>query len=119
MQRDLSSVLTALGAPAVASPTVSRTWLVAACVLIVAGLGIGGLLVQRSQRRHWARDQAIPEATRITLDRPLAAFLLLQRAQSYLPADSQVTELLRSSTRPVSVIAIGRIDRGSRLLRGQ
>jgi dienelactone hydrolase len=105
MQRDLSSVLTALGAPAVASPTVSRTWLVAACVLIVAGLGIGGLLVQRSQRRHWARDQAIPEATRITLDRPLAAFLLLQRAQSYLPADSQVTELLRSSTRPVSVVS--------------
>ena len=105
MQRDLSSVLAGLGAPAVNSRAASRTWLAAWSVFIVTALGIGGFFVHRSDRRHWARDQAIPEAARIALDRPLAAFLLLQRAQSYLPADSQVTELLRTSTRRVSVLS--------------
>ncbi len=105
MQRELSSVLAGLDAPAVAPRAALRTWLVAGVVVLIATLVIGGFLVQRSERRHWAREQAIPEAARTALDRPLAAFLLLQRAQKYLPADSQVTDLLRASTTRVSVLS--------------
>ena len=103
MQRDLSAVLAGLDAPAVAPRGVRKTWLLASGVLVLAVLGVGASLVQRSERRQWAREQAIPEATRTALDHPLAAFLLLQRALQYLPADSQLTEALRSSTAHVSV----------------
>ena len=103
MQHDLSSVLAGVDAPAAAPKGVRKTWLVAGGLAFLTALVVGGLLVQRSQRRQWAREQAIPEASRIALDHPLAAFLLLQRALHYLPADSAGTALLRASTRRVAV----------------
>ena len=103
VQRALSSVLAGLDAPAIAPRGIRRTWFVAGSVAFVVALAIGGFVFQRADRRRWAREQAVPEATREALDHPLAAFLLLQRAQRYVPADSQVTALLVASTRSVSV----------------
>jgi serine/threonine protein kinase/dienelactone hydrolase len=74
----------------------------AALVLLAAALSIW--LVQRSEKRHWAREQAIPEIARLKdQNRPLAAFQLLQKAQKYLPGDSQLTQIAEGLTNVVTV----------------
>jgi dienelactone hydrolase len=70
-------------------------------VLLVGGIGAWRL--HRFERRHWAIEQAIPQAAQLTADHPLAAYRLLRAAERYVPGDSQLTALLRGATRTVSV----------------
>jgi predicted Ser/Thr protein kinase/predicted esterase len=74
---------------------------IALLVLLAAG---AAWLYHRSERRHWAREQAIPEIARLTgQGKPLAAFLLLQKAEQYLPGDAQLAPIAEGLTRRVSI----------------
>jgi serine/threonine protein kinase/dienelactone hydrolase len=76
-------------------------------IAAIAILGVlGGAAVwlyQRSEQRHWVREQAIPEISRIVSSQPLASFLLMRKAEEILPGDAQLSEIRRSSTRLIAV----------------
>jgi serine/threonine protein kinase/formylglycine-generating enzyme required for sulfatase activity/dienelactone hydrolase len=101
MVRDLSASLTALDAPA-RKPASLRAIPALALILLVAGVSIW--FYQRSEKRHWAREQAIPEIARLAREnKPLAAFLLEQKAQKYLPGDPQFAQIADGLTHVASV----------------
>lgn len=90
----------------IAAPPLRPAWarpvfmIPAAAVLLLAGVWFW----QRSEHRRWAREDAIPEVNRlVAADKPLAAFLVLRKAESYLPGDSKLLQIERSSTTRVSV----------------
>ncbi len=108
MARDLSEALTQLSAPALLrgrqEVRMSRRYAVAAVLLLVLVAASGSWLYHRSERRHWAREEAIPQIAKLkSEDKSLAAFLLLQEVTSYLPADPQVRQIAQETTQPVSV----------------
>ncbi len=73
-------------------------------ILLLLVLMAGGVwLYQRSAQRHWVREEAIPEISRLTADQPLAAFLLLRRAERILPRDAQLANIAQASTRLISI----------------
>jgi len=69
-------------------------------LLLVAG---GVWLYQRSQRRQWAREEAIPEINRLAPNTPLAAFLVLQKAGKILPGDPQLASIARPLTSRIAI----------------
>jgi serine/threonine protein kinase/formylglycine-generating enzyme required for sulfatase activity/predicted esterase len=103
MAEDLSRALTALEAPP-RRTGLRRVYAIPAAVLILLAAGGSGWLYQRSEKRHWAREQAIPAIGRLTSqNRPLAALRLLDDAQKYLPGDPQLARIARELTHVVSV----------------
>ncbi len=103
---DVARELSALADRLTAPPPRSR-WrpavvipVILAFLLLAAG---GGWFYHRSEQRHWAREQAIPEISRFAPKQPLAAFLLLRRAEEILPGDAQLAQIAQSSTRLTSV----------------
>ena len=73
-------------------------------IVLLLLLAAGGVwLYQRFEQRQWAREQAIPEINRLAPDRPLAAFLVLQKAEKILPGDSQLASIAKPLTRRVSI----------------
>lgn len=108
MSRDFSSILTSMSLPSLPpsarEPRVPLRYIVPAglVVLLLAALGIWSY--QRSQKRSWAREQAIPGIAALDDARKsLAAFLLLQKAQQYLPGDPQLAQIEQQNTSVVSV----------------
>ncbi len=95
--------LMALETPA--KPAGLRTfYTVPAAIFILLLAGASVWFYQRSEKRHWAREQAIPEVARLTdRKKPLAAYRLLQEAQKYLPGDPQLAQIADSLTHVVSV----------------
>jgi serine/threonine protein kinase/predicted esterase len=74
----------------------------AAAIVLVSVLG--GWLYRQSERRQWAREEAIPEITRLAGEKkPLAAFLVLRQAEQYQPGNPQLMQIDRNSTRNISV----------------
>jgi len=75
-------------------------WAWAAAVLIVAGVVAGGVTYARHRAGvRWAREEALPEIRRLASSGPdgwLPAFQLAERAQRYLPRDSELRQLLDS-----------------------
>jgi dienelactone hydrolase len=68
------------------------------------GAGISSWFWQRSEKKHWAREQAIPEIAKLTNQKkPLAALRLLQQAQEYLPRDPQLDQITDGLMKVVSV----------------
>ena len=64
----------------------------------------GGWLYQRSERRRWAREEAIPEINRLNGEtKPLAAFQVLLKAEQILPGDPRLAQVAQNSTRFTSV----------------
>jgi dienelactone hydrolase len=103
MAADLSKALAALEAP---SPRVRwrAVFAIPAAVLILLAAGLSVWIYQRSEKRHWAREQAIPEIGRLTTqNKHLAAFRLLQEAQKYLPGDAQLARIAEGLAHTVSV----------------
>jgi eukaryotic-like serine/threonine-protein kinase len=103
---DVARELSALADRLVTPPP--RSWLrsayaIPAIVLLLLLFGGGVWLYQRSQQRQWAQGQAIPEINRLARDTPLAAFLVLQKAEKILPGDPQLAAIAKSLTRRVAI----------------
>jgi len=102
MASDLSAALLALETrPGRGS---RARYAIPAAILVVLAGALSIWFYQRSEKRHWAREQAIPEIARLKdQNKPLAAFHLMHEAEKYLPGDSQLAEIARNLTHAVSV----------------
>jgi eukaryotic-like serine/threonine-protein kinase len=74
----------------------------AAALLLLIGGGTWGY--RRMENRRWAREDAIPEITRLVGEgKPLEALPVLRRAEQYLPGDPKLAQIERDGTRLISV----------------
>ncbi|HVB31187.1 MAG TPA: SUMF1/EgtB/PvdO family nonheme iron enzyme [Gemmatimonadaceae bacterium] len=90
-------------APAPA-PALARRKLAALAAAVVLLAAAGGWTYVRSERRHWAREVALPQAEQfLAADRPLAAFQLMTRAAEYLPGDTGIARAMQDNTTRVTV----------------
>ncbi|MGB7023436.1 MAG: protein kinase, partial [Candidatus Acidiferrales bacterium] len=108
MAQDLSSVskrLSALGMRRLRPELrVSLGYSVAGAVLVLILIAFGAWFYHRIEKRQWAREQAIPEIAKLQDDRKaLAAFLLLKKAEHYLPGDARLAQLVGQNTQVVSI----------------
>ena len=103
MARDLSAALASLD-PSARKPRLLRAaYAIPALALVVLLAGAAMWLYQRSENRHWAREQ-IPEIAKLAADhKPVAAFLLAQKAQKYLPGDAELSRIADGLTHVASV----------------
>jgi eukaryotic-like serine/threonine-protein kinase len=104
--RDASDLLARLSTTSPVGPPVriSRAIGVTAAIVLLCAATASAWLYQRSSRKRWAREEAIPQITNlIDGKKPLAAFLLLERAEEYLPSDSQLKRIADENTRLVSI----------------
>ena len=103
METDLAAALSALESPPARSG-LRTIYAVPAAALILLAAGLSIWFYQRSEKRHWAREQAIPEIGKLTdQNKPLAAFRLLHEAQKYLPGDPQLAHIAEGLAHAVSV----------------
>jgi eukaryotic-like serine/threonine-protein kinase len=105
---DLSAVLLKLSTPAALPEKqglrISRIYAVLTAILVLAAIASGYWLYQSSEKRSWARAQAIPEIGRLqSEDKTLAAFLLLKKAEQYLPGDAKLAQMEQENTSAVSI----------------
>src|SRR5215210_791625 len=107
ISRDVSAVLAQLSG---VTPLSGRRgprpllYILPAAFVVLLLTGLGGWLYLHAQRRQWAREEAIPEIAKLNAaDQSLAAFLLLKKAEQYLPADSNLAHIARTNTRVVSI----------------
>jgi len=83
------------------TPVRSRPWPrvvagVMAALLLVAALAF---VYRRAQDKSWAREGAPPQISRLLAARtPLAAITVLERAESYSPADPALRQIAETST---------------------
>ncbi len=108
MGRDLSAALTRITVPAssrVSEPRyLTRRAMAAAAGALVLLAAAGGWLYHRSERRRWAREEALPEIARLKdADKPLAAFLLAGQVAPLLNGDPDSVHATEVDTQLVSV----------------
>ncbi len=108
ISRDLSEVLLQLSAPSLPpadrAARFSARILLTVVMLLLPLVGSVMWLFLRSERRHWAREEATPAIAKLkSEDKSLAAFLLLKKAEQYLPGDPQLALLAEQNTTHVSV----------------
>jgi dienelactone hydrolase len=111
MSRDASDALAALSGTSVAGTaarapvvrlTASQSAIIAGLILAVAAGGV--LYYRQSERRHWAREEALPEVARLRAARnSLGAYDVLTKAQQYLPGDTAIAKAATELTREVSI----------------
>jgi len=106
--RDTSELLSGLSSasPVQEKPAkrASRSLSVAVAVAILLAVTGGLWLYYRSSHKHWAREEAIPQAKRLLeQNEPLAAFLLLGKAAEYLPSDLQLKQIAEENSTVVSI----------------
>jgi formylglycine-generating enzyme required for sulfatase activity/dienelactone hydrolase/predicted Ser/Thr protein kinase len=76
---------------------------VAALALVALGLA-GWLVMRRAAERRWAREEAIPEMQQLVDARkPLAALLVLERAEKDLPGDARLLQVAGEQTERIGV----------------
>ncbi len=105
---ELSALADRLAAPPVspAGSLLRAAVLVPAAVALLVAILAGGWLYQRSERRRWAREEAIPEINRLNGEtKPLAAFQVLLKAEQILPGDPRLVQAAQNLTRFISVKA--------------
>jgi serine/threonine protein kinase/dienelactone hydrolase len=82
----------------------SRAFVVSAAIVAVIAVAAGIWLYQRWSQRRWVREEAVPQITSLrAADKPLAAFLVLEKAQRYLPSDSQLKQISDEDTMTSSI----------------
>src|SRR5262249_25161279 len=73
-------------------------------LVLVVALGLGLWLINRNAKLRWAREQALPEISRlIEEEKYTAAFALAQRAEKYIPVDPMLLKLWPDMSRTVSI----------------
>jgi dienelactone hydrolase len=106
MRRDLAAALAQVdGVQSHAERASYRRMVLRAAAIAVVIVGTAAFLgFRRYENRLWARTGAVPEVLRMqSHDSALAASLVLQRAMKILPADSQLDQVARASSRVVNV----------------
>ena len=106
--RDTSELLSGLsttsldrGKPA---GSANRFLIAAVAVSFLVAITVGLWFYYRSSRKHWAREEAIPQAkSLLAQNRPLAAFALLDRAAEYLPSDPQLKQITDENSTLTSI----------------
>ncbi|HMH15870.1 MAG TPA: protein kinase [Edaphobacter sp.] len=106
--RDTSELLAQMSSTTLVreEPTKGVPRLVAALVAIafVLVVAAGVWFYHRSSQRHWAHDEAIPQIkTLLEGNKSLAAFLVLEKAQGYLPSDPELKRMADENTTTVSI----------------
>ncbi|MGA3027856.1 MAG: bifunctional serine/threonine-protein kinase/formylglycine-generating enzyme family protein [Bryobacteraceae bacterium] len=100
---ELTALADRLDAPARRS-LLRPAYVVPVVLLLVLLIGGGAWLYRRAQHRIWARQEAVPEISRLMeAGKPLAAFLALQKAERYLPGDPQLAKIAKNAARFVSI----------------
>jgi eukaryotic-like serine/threonine-protein kinase len=112
MSQDLSAALAKLTATEV-TPTgrethpqlkMPLTYVVALGLFLLVIAAAAVAYFHRSEQRHWAREEAIPAIANLkTQDKSLAAYLLLKKAQQYLPDDTRLKTIAAQNTIIVSI----------------
>ena len=78
-------------------------WITIAAALIAIA-AVGSWQYRQMSNRRWAREDAMPEISRlIDARKRLAAFDVLNKAQSYLHNDPQLQAFAKDNARPVSI----------------
>jgi serine/threonine protein kinase/formylglycine-generating enzyme required for sulfatase activity/cephalosporin-C deacetylase-like acetyl esterase len=91
----VAAVTQALRKPAVTIPIV---------LFVVAIVFLGVMLYQRNAKRHWAREQAIPEIIELIQNSKYpAAFALAEQAGKYISNEPRLEKLLPDMSRPVTI----------------
>ena len=94
------------GQPAmIAGPRRSRRMRIVTAVMLLAA-AVGGIawFAQRNAKVRWAREEALPELTRLAGDDEFdQAYSLAQQVQRYIPGDPVLAEQLRDITRPATI----------------
>lgn len=108
MVKDLSSALSQISTPAMPQVRrqlrVSLALAIPAAILMLILISAGALFYRKSEKIDWAREQAIPQVAELQNKRQsLAAFLLQQEAQRYLPGDAHLRQAVAESTQVISV----------------
>ena len=105
--RDASQLLGDLSGSSLQQQQKTRTpvWIrVAVAVVAALGIAMGAWLYHRAANRSWAREEAIPQIrSLLSANKPLAAFSILEKAQSYLPSDPQLKQIAAENSMTVSV----------------
>ena len=104
---DFASALAA-ARPLTGAVPARRAWryraAVAGVVLLTAVSAAGWTAYRRSERRQWARDQAVPEIARlVAAEEPAAAFPLIAQAEAVIPGDQSLTGAIAAASRTVSI----------------
>jgi eukaryotic-like serine/threonine-protein kinase len=106
--RDASDLLSRLSATSLdqekPAKRANRFLSVAAAVAFLLAITASLWLYYRSSRKHWAREEAIPQAkSLLAQNKPLAAFLLLGKAAEYLPSDPQLKQIAGENSTLTSI----------------
>ncbi len=90
--------------PIVARAGRSRVRIGAAIIALALVAAVGGWWLRRNANVQWAREQALPEMSRLAdTDQFAAAYDLAQRARAYIPNDPLLLEQLQRVTNWASI----------------
>jgi len=107
MAADLSTLLSSFSATNLASPYPrrSRSGLVAVvCSLLLLIAAVSTWFYLHTNKQRWASEDAIPQIqTLLSKHQSVAAFLILQKAQHYLPSDNELKKIAHDNLTTVSV----------------
>ena len=77
----------------------SRTFLISLAVVSLFVVAASIWLYQRWSNRRWAHEEAVPQITSLLASKkPLAAFLVLEKAERYLPSDPRLKQVADERT---------------------
>jgi eukaryotic-like serine/threonine-protein kinase len=84
----------------------ARVYLVAAVFFVVVLMALGMWQSRRFAERRWALEEGIPQIESLRVQKkPLAAFLLMERAERILPSDKQLKEISADQTIQASIVS--------------
>jgi len=105
--RDTSDLLARMSATVVVEEPrrrISHAMLAAIAALLIVALAVSLWFYRRVSQKNWARGEAIPQINNLLEDnKSLAAFLLLQKAEKYLPGDAELKKIADENTRLASI----------------
>jgi eukaryotic-like serine/threonine-protein kinase len=82
----------------------SRMVALTAIVALLLTIAAAVWFFHRSSKRQWAREEAVPQiASLVAEGKPLAAFGMLEKAQSYVPGDAKIKQLADQNTLVASI----------------